>query len=220
MKRFTSWDGPLLTVISKIGQILIINFFFLIGCIPVFTIGTSAAAMYYTIVKTVRAESGSGPSEFWKAYVRFLLPGILLTVVTGLWSALLIMSLYFRGAEGKQVGLALLPAYLIAGILLVALMMYGCPVISRFHVPLKRYLSIVYTLAFRQLHFTVILAVAFGLMMWALWINPIWLLVLPGVYCYLGSFLTESGLRLYLPPCPDPERHEWYYDLWVGPEKK
>jgi len=45
-------------VTNQIGNILLVSVLWLIGCIPVITIGTSTIAMYYAMVKAVRCEEG------------------------------------------------------------------------------------------------------------------------------------------------------------------
>ena len=53
-------------VTNQIGNILLVSVLWLIGCIPVITIGTSTIAMYYAMVKAVRCEEGYVflPAEF------------------------------------------------------------------------------------------------------------------------------------------------------------
>ena len=45
-------------VTNQIGNILLVSVLWLIGCIPVITIGTSTIAMYYAMVKAVRRADG------------------------------------------------------------------------------------------------------------------------------------------------------------------
>ncbi|MFR8246647.1 MAG: DUF624 domain-containing protein [Roseburia sp.] len=52
-------------VTNQIGNILLVSVLWLIGCIPVITIGTSTIAMYYAMVKAVRCEEGYVTKEFF-----------------------------------------------------------------------------------------------------------------------------------------------------------
>ena len=60
-KNMNSMFGPetkFFKVTNQIGNILLVSVLWLIGCIPVITIGTSTIAMYYAMVKAVRCEEG------------------------------------------------------------------------------------------------------------------------------------------------------------------
>ena len=68
-------------VTNQIGNILLVSVLWLIGCIPVITIGTSTIAMYYAMVKAVRCEEGYVTKEFFRSYRQNLKTGIVLTVI-------------------------------------------------------------------------------------------------------------------------------------------
>lgn len=65
-------------VTNQIGNILLVSVLWLIGCIPVITIGTSTIAMYYAMVKAVRCEEGYVTKEFFRSYRQNLKTGIVL----------------------------------------------------------------------------------------------------------------------------------------------
>ena len=66
MNQLFSTDGVIYRFLTVTGNIIIATVLWLIGCIPVVTIGTSTAALYYTIVKSVRKEVGYVHAEFWR----------------------------------------------------------------------------------------------------------------------------------------------------------
>ena len=68
MNQLFSTDGVIYRFLTVTGNIIIATVLWLIGCIPVVTIGTSTAALYYTIVKSVRKEVGYVHAEFWRGY--------------------------------------------------------------------------------------------------------------------------------------------------------
>ena len=79
MNQLFSTDGVIYRFLTVTGNIIIATVLWLIGCIPVVTIGTSTAALYYTIVKSVRKEVGYVHAEFWRGYKLNLKKGVAAT---------------------------------------------------------------------------------------------------------------------------------------------
>ena len=68
MKGLFNADNPVMQFLSRTADLIILNICFLIGCIPLITIGTSLTALYSVSLKMVRNEEGGIISGFWKAW--------------------------------------------------------------------------------------------------------------------------------------------------------
>lgn len=68
--KFLAIDSPVMRVLGRLGDIIILNMIFVVGCVPVITIGTSLSALYAVAMKMARGEEPSVWKEFWKAYKR------------------------------------------------------------------------------------------------------------------------------------------------------
>ena len=66
MKGF-SYDGPIMSFLSRVADILILNVLTLIFSIPLITIGAATTAAHYTALK-MRREEGHVLSCFWKSF--------------------------------------------------------------------------------------------------------------------------------------------------------
>jgi len=66
------YDGKYVKVIDKIFNTIVLSLFWLIGCLPIITIGVSTTAMYYTAVKVIKKEEGYVLEQFLKSYRRNL----------------------------------------------------------------------------------------------------------------------------------------------------
>lgn len=75
------YDGKYVKVIDKIFNTIVLSLFWLIGCLPIITIGVSTTAMYYTAVKVIKNEEGYVLEQFLKSYRRNLKDGILLEIL-------------------------------------------------------------------------------------------------------------------------------------------
>lgn len=67
MKIFNP-DSPFMVVLSRIADLILINLFTLILCIPVFTAGAAITAGYYTLLKIRRDEDSGTTKLYFKSF--------------------------------------------------------------------------------------------------------------------------------------------------------
>ena len=65
-------DGPVVTFLTKTGELILLGLVWLLTSFPVLTIGTSTIALYHAIVKSVRHERGYPVREYFKAFRQHL----------------------------------------------------------------------------------------------------------------------------------------------------
>lgn len=103
-------DSPIISTGIKLSNLLILNLYWIIGCLPIVTIGTSTIAAFTVTLKMTEDREGPGmTSQFWSAYVRNLKHGIPLTVIlaAAVYSVWLDWQLFDR-LEGNPIGFLLL----------------------------------------------------------------------------------------------------------------
>lgn len=125
-------DSPFVTVGMKIANLLILNFYWLLGCLPVITIGASTIAAFTVTLKVVEdCEGVSMTSQFWSAYIHNLKHGIPLTLIGGivLYSVWIDWQM-FEKLDGNPVGFLLLA--IVAAALLLAHYLYIFPLEARY----------------------------------------------------------------------------------------
>ncbi len=66
--NFFSQDNKVIQILSRIGDLMILNFFALVCSIPVITCGASLSALYAVTLKMVRDEEGEIGKSFIKAF--------------------------------------------------------------------------------------------------------------------------------------------------------
>ena len=81
MKGLFRLDGPLMTVMTQITDCIFLSLFFLLGCIPVITIGTSCAALYDATFRGLRDGEKNSWQRFLHTYRQNLKVGIIPTIV-------------------------------------------------------------------------------------------------------------------------------------------
>ena len=63
-----SYDNPMTRFLAKLGKLLWLNILWLITSLPLFTLGASTCALYYTTLRLVRDEEGYLTREYFHAF--------------------------------------------------------------------------------------------------------------------------------------------------------
>ena len=192
-------DNPLIVMLNKVGNLMLVSLFWLIACVPLVTIVPASAALYHTTVKVVRGSGNGVAADFFSALRENLKQGLVLSLLAAAAWFLLYTCLDFgwqlrRGVFGTAYfAVAALLCLLAAGVC-----MFLAPVLSRFagRVPqllrLTVYLALCHPL--RALWRLVLLAA----MAFACWFYPVLLLLLPGMYTDLTCGGVEKAVSRYL----------------------
>lgn len=92
--KFFSIDSPFYKIMMPIGEMMILNFCWILGCLPLVTIGAANAAMYTVMRARVLDESSGTIAPFFKAWWGNLKQGSLFWIVQAFMTASLGMSLF------------------------------------------------------------------------------------------------------------------------------
>lgn len=215
MHSFFRMDGPLFMFLNKAGNIILASLLWLVGCVPVVTIGVSTSALYYCVTKSIRSERGYVWSEFWTAYKGCLKRGGICTLF---YLAILLIlwldSAYAQTFSGV-LGVCMQSVYLLLFIFIIIYGIYLFPMLSRFSLPLKQTLKMVLVSVFKYLPYTIgccLIMIVLGIV--AVRLPLLAVLSFPGLSCFLLSFLLEPVMREYIPePETEEEKNIWYYQL-------
>lgn len=198
-----------MSFLNKTGEIILVNIVFLLCCIPVVTIGSALTSFYYATIKSIRRERGGPVKEFFHSMKRTLGKGILLTVGILLWFALLCCGRWMAHAEDTVTFTEVL--YDVAIVVSGCILIYLFPVFSRFEMRVTKMIQLSFVMSIRFFPVTVIVAAGSVLIGWLLIFKlPIaCILVVPGIWCYLVTFLMEKALLHYMPEAK-PGEEQWY----------
>lgn len=228
MGEFFSSEGPLIGFLQKIGTLIVLSVLFLLCSLPLVTMGAAASALYYAVAKSVRRERGYPTKEFFRAFQRNLKNGTVLTVIFGGLAALILYNrevLLHASAKGPGMigeivmgspdGGALTLYVIYDGILisLAMLAVYVFPVLSRFAMKLFDILKLSFVMSLRFFYFTILLTAGTGILVYLQWkVLPMpAVLLLPGGWTYLSSFLLEKTMKKYT-PAPKEGEDAWYLE--------
>ena len=215
---------PVLTIVW-VGQtgilvFLILTFLTLLPIVPATT------ALYYAIVKSVRRERSYAIKEYFRSFKRNFKQGAVLSLI----AIALIFVLYidFKYAlelmqEQENSGSIYFGVFIVITLLVSAMYMYVCPILSRFDMKVGGILKTAFVMAARHLLTTVLLLIlAVGVLLGCYILLP-GIFFLPAVATLLASFLIEKVFKKYMPEKEEPEldaageeigqeKDEWYLE--------
>lgn len=68
MGKLFDLDSPIMRLLSKVADLMIVNFLTLLCCIPIVTIGAAMSAAHYVLLKLKRDEEGYITKDFFRAF--------------------------------------------------------------------------------------------------------------------------------------------------------
>lgn len=204
-------EGFFFSILTNIGNLIILSILWIIGCIPIITIGCSTSALYYVVVKSVRNKRGYPAREFLKAYKHNFKKGIILTVIGIAWILLMVINIRYSISKQSSMGTMLIVIYIGFLIVGLAIMMYVFPVLSRFSMKIRDIFKLSFVMAIRYLPLTILIfIVTLGVVFIQYRFLPLILIVVsPGIWCFGISYITEYVIKAYIPKS-EADKEIWY----------
>lgn len=66
MNDFFDLDAPLFRFLTRVADMVILSLLWLIGSLPLFTLGISSTALYYAVNKSLIEDRGTVSEEFFR----------------------------------------------------------------------------------------------------------------------------------------------------------
>lgn len=212
-KKVFAYDGKFMEFLRKTGELIMLSVVFLVCCIPVITAGSSAASLYYSVIKSVRRDRGSALREFFSSMRRTLAKGCLITFEIIVWFAALFFGREIFLALDTDMGKSMSVINLILMTASLGVVAYIFPILSRFEMKIGNMWKLAFVMCIRFFPITVALVVGTVLVGWAQFmVIPIpCIAVIPGAWCFIITFMMERALLAYMPE-PEEDDDSWYYE--------
>ena len=200
-RKFLNPDNALMITMTQITDCIFLSMFWLLGCLPVVTVGASFAALYDATFRGFRQGDKHCWGRFWQVYRENWKAGILptavfLAVLTLVTKALVAL---WNAAVAGGVSWMLFSGLAFVGVLVLGMVSVLFPMLSRFENPFLGLLKNTVFLAIANLPRTIALGIlnaAAGLAC-AFFVLP--LFFLPSLAALIGSVLIEPMFKPYLP---------------------
>lgn len=226
MNNLFSVDNPINRGLTKIGELIILSILWFVTSLPILTIGTSTAALYYAVVKSLRRGRGYPIKEYFKAWKQNFLKGTVLTLILAVILLFLMGWLSGLGTTIEEIAAgvesafagksdSLVMIYTVCSIALVlegVLFNYIFPVLSRLEISIVKIVVLSIVMAVRYFYFSIaLLVILYGLGFFT-YIMPLAIIFTPGLWALLSSFLIEKAMKKYL-PAPEEGEDAWWTEL-------
>lgn len=200
-RKFLNPDNALMITMTQITDCIFLSIFWLLGCIPVVTIGTSFAALYDATYRGFRRGEKHCWGRFLQVYRDNWKPGILPTVVFLAAAAALtkvLVGLWNTAVMGKLSWMVFSGAAFV-GVLVVGILSVLFPMLSRFDNPFPVLLKNTVFLSLANLPRTLALGLlnAVAVMLCAVYVMP--LFFLPSLAALIGSLFIEPMFKPFMP---------------------
>lgn len=202
MKRMLGLGGPLMEMLTTIGDFICISALWIVFSLPVVTMGASTAALYATVYRCMRVDKAGIWKNFWKSFRDNFKVATLAWVAELMVMAVLTVDvLIFRSLwrTGRSMGGLYWPA-LVFWFAALTWIVYVAAYIARFTGRVRDVLYFgIHLLRMHPLYaLGMVLVLALGLA--ACLMAPVVVLFAPACVCWVSTFLLEKVFRLHMRP--------------------
>ncbi len=193
-------DGGIMKTLGKVTDVICLSLLFIISSVPIFTIGTAATALYYTVNKVIRNDRGYIFKEYMLSFKNNF------KQTTPIWLLIMVISVvlgfdfYFMrqmGENGSKLGVLTI-VFLVMGIFLLAWVLYLFAYMARFENTRKQSMKNALLIALVNLPWTVLLLVLVLASALVVYILPISLFFVPCAFTLTESFILEKIFWKYM----------------------
>lgn len=203
--NFFSINGKFYSFMTKVADLMILSVLWLICSVPVITLGASSSALYYSVVKVIREESDKPSAAFFRAFKENFKQGTMITVAAVILTLLVtaVGTVIYRINPIFQTLQRVYTIYLILLGVGIAWLHYLLSYIARFRAPLKTVVKNSLAICFVNLPQSLSMMVLFifcaGVFILTFPASAMALILAPGVYALLSSYMVERIYHKYLP---------------------
>lgn len=199
-KKLFHFDGNFYTYTGKIFDLIVVSIYWILGCLPVITIGASFCALYGAVTKSVRHDRDTISKQFWHIYRQNLIPSIPLTLIYGGVIFVMLLNIGILHAKTKNLlGLFFMVFYVLVILFFIISACYVFPALSQFEMPVGWFVKLSFYMTIRHLPISVLLLLMFGVSYLALLSQPALFLLIPGGVTWVASAMIEPLLGRHMP---------------------
>lgn len=199
-------DSKLMSLTNRLGELILLNFCFLLCCLPVVTIGAASSALYTVCFRFGTSREKGTVGSFFRAFWANLKQGIILWLIL---ASVCLFAVYFVLvflAQGGAIHYAYIPFLVL---LALALMVsgYAFPLLSQFENTTRQTLKNAFILSLAYLPRSLVIAVLnilplvllLAVPMAFLWAGIFWVFLYFSVAAYCNTLLLRKVFAPFLP---------------------
>lgn len=200
-RKILNPDNALMITMAQISDCIFLSLFWLLGCVPVVTVGAATAALYDACVRAYRKGDKQSWQRFFKVYRDNLKTGVipsLIFLVVFAGCGWLLIQVWNAAVTGSGSWMAFSAAAFL-GIVILGILSVLFPVLSRFENSIGGLLKNTVLLALTNLPRTLCLGFlnAAAVFLCIRYVFP--LFFLPALAALIGSLFLEPMFKPYMP---------------------
>lgn len=189
--NFLNLDSPVMRVVSRVADLIILNWLFILCSLPVVTAGASLTALHKVVLQLLRGEEGPLIRGFLAAFRDNFRKATAMWLLLLALAAVLVVDLVVGGRILPQpLWMAVLASMVLLAVLGLMVLLYAFPLQARYENPVGRTLKNAVLLAILHLPETLLMAAIYLAVPVAVYSFPN---TLPAV-ALLSLFLGFSGI--------------------------
>lgn len=211
-------DNAFSSIVGRILDLIVLSLLFTLCCLPVATAGPACSALYYAVVKNIRRQRSYCVREYFREFRTSLKKGILIHLIL-LGLAVLffcadmpLMLSFFEKGTVDHIFFGLL--FLCKLLILLGLGCWIYPLLSRYEQGILNCFSWALHLLLRHFPRTLFCILLMLASAFLIWLEPLFVCILPSTTALLASFFIEPVLRTICgkEEDSDPEKDAWYLE--------
>ena len=198
--KFLNYDSPIMSFLSKVADLFILNALTLIFSIPLVTIGAATTAAHFAALK-LRREEGHVIRNFWKSFKENLKQSTGIWLVFVAYCFIAITSFRLASQMGGKMATITRGVVLATLILTVFLYVWVMPLQSKFYNPIRATFKNAFYMSFKYILRTLLMVILNAIPVGTLFLNffvlqlrglSIWLLFGVSVPIYWCALLYDK----------------------------
>lgn len=202
MGRFFNYENGIFTFLGKVTDVIIISMLWLVCSIPIFTLGASTTALYYTMNKTIRHNRGYAWKEFFGSFKsNFKQSTVVWLVALAMYIVASVDIFLVRQMKDIiKIASFLNVVFIVMLVFVTMWCLYVFPYMARFENTTKQTMKNCILIAIGNFPRTILLLILFAVAVVAFFFVPMSSLFVPGVYMWIATFIIEPAFRKYMTP--------------------
>lgn len=194
-------NSPFFQFMNTLAEYILLNFLWLICCIPIVTIGASTTALYYVTMQTAREEHGYIARGFFRSFKENFKQSTIIWLIMFFIGAILTFNVSFWFTMKSTIGNILGTLVSVALLIYIFTLFYVFPLLSRFNNTVKQTMKNALFISLQNLKQTLIITVVNVIIVLVIYLLPISAIffVLFGFafFAYLNSFQFVKVFKCY-----------------------
>ena len=203
MHKLFNIDSGFFRFMAKIADIILLNGIFLVLSFGVITIGPGLIALYYIMLKEVRDEETEVVKNFFKAFIKNFVQGVVLEIIVGgvgLFFAYDLYMVYNWNQNVDTMG-SRISLYALAGVTMVIALgfIYTFPMVAKFYNNTANIIKNSIAMAISNLPSSLAVFAIWVIIGFLVKINPYNLMFAFGLATFVQSFFFVKVFDKYIP---------------------